>query len=360
MAQQKDPVVLTRGQVHTGRFGHFILGVLDPRSIEKLKTAEYQRGVRSEKKREGLVKKMGTSGKAATSAGPVSLSMRGDKYDVKPDGSVLIYSQVYIIDGQQRLRSGAAAFAKSGGTVDPTISVELYINMTEDMERELFTDTNTKQVKVSVNHNLRNLMYKSPGVTLMYDVSKDPTFAFMNAVQWGQDRAPHEVIPANTLCKVAAALHVQSGGTLSTKYEHVASSLDGLIDTIGAENVKKNVIMFFDIVDEIWGIRQIGQGERLYHYRDSVLRAMAYFFGFQKDMLWSRKKINMLDEDALSAARMFSFVSNPRYQELADGSTSGPGVDRLLAAFTQELNRTRAQGDRFILPPSRATERLSE
>lgn len=186
----------------------------------------------------------------------LTLGMRGQRFRETADGYVL-QDKVYCIDGGQRLRAMAMA-QKERPSLKISVGAKIYFGTTEDSENAMFCKLGTTQVRISASVLYRNKKKESAAANVLVSLNRDEEFALKERIAWDQTRGRGELLTGFTLCRIAGALHAHKGGSLrSSSVNDLAAGLDHLVAAIGEDNLRINMIRFFDAIDRCWNIRNL-------------------------------------------------------------------------------------------------------
>jgi ribosomal protein L35AE/L33A len=263
------------------RGGTIILrGVLDVDSLKHLKIGDYQREVMPLSPRHPLMKAM----KAGEPFPDVELGVRGESY-YENDSGFHIRDDTYIIDGLQRISAAIRFNSLFAGLPQPRIGSTIHFNTTREWERDRFDTLNTKSIRVSPGILLRNQKDKSPAMELLYDMSEEDTrFVLHKRVSWKQNMARSDLIGAMMLCRVVTSLHGHSGVPVrATTSNLMVQYLDQLVEVVGSQNIRMNLRLFFEVIDECWGIRQIQYKDHASQLKGTFLVVLAKIFSKHTD-----------------------------------------------------------------------------
>ncbi len=88
-----------------------------------------------------------------------------------------------------------------------------------------------------------------------------------------------------TLARIVGALHAHKGGGVkSTKVYELLIGLDSLIERIGEDALRGNVIRFFDAIDRCWTIRNLSGGrEARPHLKPAFMMTIAQLLSSYAD-----------------------------------------------------------------------------
>lgn len=227
-------------------------GVIDPEHLGRLRVADYQR--------EALPISALTSMWHAIGKGEsvpdLELAMRGHEFHSKDD-EFWLEDDVYIIDGQQRRNAALHALK-----IDPKLSVRvgamIHFGTTQQWERERFRILNMDRIRVSPNVLLKNMRHSHDSVLTLWGLShSDPKFALRGKVCWRQRVGQDELVTARALLVTAGSLHQHVAYVRARNIGDMAPTIDKQANLVGLQTWRQNVIEFFDLVDEAWGLRTV-------------------------------------------------------------------------------------------------------
>jgi len=214
----------------------------------------------------------------------ITIGMRGQRVRNAKDTYSLL-DRCYCINGGQRLFAAAAAI-KERPDLKIRLGAKVYTNTTEKFENELFCRMGTTQVKISPNILLRNKKKESRAAAALLSICNDANFALKGRIAWDQRKSRQELLGGYTFARVVGALHAHKGGALrSNSVYDLLRGMDALVERIGEDSVKGNVIRFFDGIDKCWSIRQLSgmRGEPRPHLRPPFLLTLAKLFSAYSD-----------------------------------------------------------------------------
>jgi hypothetical protein len=320
-----------------------LLGFLDlVSSIETLKHDWYQRRAGfSQVKIRQMVRDM----VAGASVPPITLGMRGDKFDVHNDSTVILNDPVYIIDGLQRW-SAAMLAMEQGAKV--RLAVHLYFNTEETFEIALFRELNTKRTGMAPSIHIRNEKSVSRIAGTLYGMSiNEPKFALLNRVCWDQRSEPEQhLINGMCLLVTTAALHhhhFRCSGL--TGVFHLLNLIDERVDLVGLQRTRENLVHFFDTVDTLWGIRSLRKAET--HLKSGWLITLARMFSDLTEFWKEDDKTLFVPAQLLRDLKRLD-PKDDEMARLAGGSKSAQEV--LYQMFLARLNKGKVNKliDRYV------------
>jgi len=231
----------------------------------------------------------------------ITIGMRGKRYTETKDGYTL-HDRCYCMDGGQRLYAAGMA-VQERKDLRITLGAKVFLNTTEEFENEMFCRLGTTQVRIAASVLLRNRKKKSTAANTLVQMNNVEAFALKSRVAWDQDPTRGDLISGFGLARVAGSLHAHKGGALrSTKLIDLADALDGLVTIIGQENLRTNLIRFFDTIDKVWNVRGLsgGRDEQRPHMNLDFLCLLARLFSAYSEF-WDgkeRHEFNCMDKYA--------------------------------------------------------------
>lgn len=296
-------------------------GWLDLPAMQNLRVGDYQREI-LETPRGGRKSSLLKALEANERLPDVMLGMRGEKYTQR-GGSMLLENDVYIIDGLQRV-SAIRKYAADNPdeATNMRIGAEVRFNTTRDSEKELFTILNVNRKAMSPAVLLRNERNNSNGIATAYGLSmSDKNFALYGKVCWEQQMHRGELLKALGFCQTCVTLHryAAPGGRQLTSATVIPGVMDRLAATVGLQNFRQNIFNFFEVVDEVWGLRGIKYKDRATHTRHNFLKEWAGVLSDHEDF-WDG---NRLVVDTAQKSKMKSFpIDDPTIIRLAGAGTA--------------------------------------
>lgn len=317
----------------------FVLrGVIDPESLSKLLAADYQREILPSSSVVEMEQAL-----ASAEVPDIDLGMRGERtrnITSSEDGEVFfLYDSVYIIDGLQRVTAAKNLVKKRNGRL-PRLGVVVHLNTTEEWERKRFHILNSDRVRLNSNVLLRNFRYNYPGVDAIYRMcEKTKDFVLHRKVSWHQRMKRQEVITAVSMLKVVAALHSQFGPGRSSKVADLARGWEKIFSNVGQRVSCKNIKLFYQIIDECWGLRNVAYRESSPQLKITFQIALANLFSNHLNF-WSGEKKNKFVVPAQIKKKLSLFqLMDPHIANLA--SSPGPARDILYTLLIDHVNRGR-------------------
>jgi hypothetical protein len=311
-------------------------GVIDPETIDALKVDSYQREVESLTYIEQIAR-----GYRTKSVADIDLGMRGGNYD-ESDGSFTLKDPVFIVDGFQRVTAARLALQQG---VRPLLGAALRFNTTYAWEKVRFQILNANRKRVSPNIHLRNLRSDFAVVELLYDLStREQGFPLYGRVGWQQNRRSSQLVSATTLLKCAGRLHARFGAGRSVTLSELVPSMQATLDRVGPATYRQNLLVFFGVMQECWGINRIVFTNQAAVLRGNFLDALARLLD-EHDEFWNDKQLAV---PPVVRRKLQSFpVGDPHVQLLASGGSSARlMLYDMLVAHVNSGRRTQRLGAR--------------
>ena len=260
-------------EIATSRGNQIVLrGVVDPESLDLLRVDEYQR----EALPLAALSKLWQALRDGESLPDIELGMRSENFDSVGDADFwLPGDKVYIIDGQQR-RNAALHILSLMPDLKVRLGAMIHFGTTRAWERERFKILNLDRTRVSANVLMRNMRHQSAAVLTLYGLCyNEPDFALFERVCWKQAQAQKELLSARTLATVVGALHAHRSPAFRNSLGELVPALDRQAQFVKLEVWRKNIIGFFDLVDQAWGLRSISLRELSLQIRATFLTQLA-------------------------------------------------------------------------------------
>lgn len=324
-------------------------GFLDIEGLSQLKVDDYQREVLKstgvKMQRRSRLEIAVTEGARLSS---IVLGMRGENFRTSGD-DLLLYDNVYVVDGLQRI-SAMAEVAEKQGPKGLLIGAEVRFATSKETEKELFHILNTRRTPMSPNILLRNARDKNKAILTLYGLSmSDSTSPLFERVQWTQRRNIGERVTALGVAQVANKLHYhvqyklkrQSGTAVrhtGAGAEGTMSTLDARANEIGLKTFRENVIEFFDVIDQTFGLKKIEYSELAVHLRVNFMLVLAQLFSDHSDF-WHNDNLRV---SAAHKSKLKTFpLDDPNVIKLAGGSnTTQPILYSLLKHHMDKGKKT--------------------
>ena len=322
--ETKEPVIVRLDQATLDDKGGQIVahGWLNLEALQNLRVGDYQREILEVARRKSSIR---DAVKNNVRLPDIMLGMRGQSYTSR-GGAMLLENDVFIIDGLQRvaaLRKHAADNPEDAAKI--RIGAEVRFDTTRDTEEALFTILNVKRRAMSPSVILRNKRNHSDGVATLYGLSlNDKSFALYGKVCWDQEMHRGELTTAVSFAKACITLfrHTAPGGRQISSSGALPKTLDAMANANGLNNFRANIMAFYEIMDEAWGLRGIKYTDRATHTRVNFMIQLAAVFSDHEDF-WDGNKLSL---DASQKFKLKSFpIEEPTIIRLA-GSGSAAGM----------------------------------
>jgi len=354
MLKKLTPVKILKPSLDDDKRQAVLRGIVSPGTLDSLRIdANYQREGLSSHGRRAIVRAFETRGKLPD----IVLGMRGDRFQIDDDGSVILIDPVYIIDGQQR-RNTALEYINKFPDEPVRLGATVHFNTDVGWERNLFHDLNLHQTKVSPNIILRNIKEESPLLATIYGLtSSDRDFALYGRVCWSHNMARGELISALSFVRLSLALHAHLAAVLRTSVKEIPSACNNLTKAVGLPMARANVKEFWGVVDECWGLRSVQYKERITHLRTTFLDALIRTFSGHLDF-WEGEGGRRLVVPTDLRRKLMKFpINDPEVMRLS--GSGGQAREMLRMLMIQHVNsgkRTRrltprdgyAFGDEYV------------
>jgi hypothetical protein len=318
--------------VETGEIKKILRGEIDTSTLRHLLTDDYQR----EALPLSQLKSILSAYEKREMVPDIELGMRGMRVREK-DGAFFLLDPTFIVDGLQRV-SGAKFHLMNKPEIPLHIGAAIRLNTTKEWERDRFRILNSKRLKVASNILLRNMRENSRMIATLITLSKnDKSFALCNKVNWEQHKKRGDYISAMTLCRIVGTLHSHKSPGRSANVDDVVRQLDKAADVVGVNTMRENIRLFFETVDECWGIRHIKYSERAPQIRHTFLIVLAKLLSDGKDF-WQGSEEKKLYVTQPLRDKMRKFKLLEPYIEHLCGS-GGKAGDELYKKFREHLDK---------------------
>lgn len=277
-----------------GRMAQVVRGTLLPQFMPEAKGViiipEYQRmEMTSGDKQADLMAALAPEGIGVP--GDLLACMRGESFHrVGQSEVVLETDSLYLLDGHQRI-AAARARLKAGQKVQP-LGIKILLGTAEEEEVKLFEQHNLYQTNVSSDVHLRN----SDTNPTIRDLHKFATTTEgFPKVRWDQQKVPGEQLKARMLFETTIVLHGYSPGK---PLDEILVALEEVGKKHGTTLVVQNVKAFFEVVEEIFGVRPDDERDDAVRvsklmYRLPLLCGLAKLFS-KYEQFWDKKSPNKL------------------------------------------------------------------
>lgn len=305
-------------------------GVIDPDTLDALQVAAYQREIESVRYIEDIAK-----GFETRSVADIDLGMRGGDYDEKA-GTFTLKDPVYIVDGFQRVTAAKTVMLRG---VRPVLGAAVRFNTTFAWEKERFHLLNAKRKRISPNVHLRNMRSDFAVVEMLHDLCRrEQGFPLHGRVCWQQNMRREHLVTAMTLLKCVGALHAHLGAGRLVRMEDLVAAMQATMDRVGKAAYRANVLVFFGVMQECWGISRIVYKDQATVLRGGFLDALARILDAH-DEFWNDRRLIVTPP---VRRKLASFpIADPHVQMLAgSGGTSRVLLHDMLLAHLNAGRRT--------------------
>ncbi len=304
-------------------------GTIAPSSLTSLLVDDYQRDILSAHKIDELV-----DAHRKGRVPDIELGMRGEHFEERASGLVILFNPIYIVDGLQRVTAGKKLM-QLDPDARPHIGATIHFNTTEPWERERFKVLNLKRTKLSPNVTLRNMRHDYSVADELYRMSTGSRsqFVMRGLVCWEQNMRNTELITASVFFKSVGMLHSHIGPGRSSNAVELTEGLQKIMATAGRNAMLSNIRLFYGLIDELWGVKTVAYRSGAIHLKQSFLLALARVFNDNLDF-WDGP---LLQIDTALKRRLSQFpITDPTVTNLASGSTSA--ISMLVQLMTDHLN----------------------
>lgn len=313
--------------------GIVLNGRLDPATLHRLKVdSEYQRPLGD---RPDIFEAL----KNGTIVPNIDIGVRGQDFDVDGD-DFLIRSPAYIIDGWQRV--GTARKLLEMIPEHPIrIFATVHFGTDAIWERHRFTELNKNVKKVSPSLHLRNMRDSNEAVLTLYGLSTNARdFALYHKVSWSQNMTRGELIPALLFAKVALRLHAHQTSLGGVTADAVSANLARAAKNLSLANFRKNVVTFFEVIDDCWGLRSIEFRHGAPQLKTQFLGQVARLFSGHLDFWDTNDRIFFVPADTRRKLAKFS-IQDPHVRNLCGaGGPAGNILYEMLCTHVDSGKRT--------------------
>lgn len=317
-----------------------VRGILDNETLVNLRTDFYQRELLPSASRKFIREALEKGDRLPD----VVLGMRGDSFGMIGK-DVLLKDDVFIIDGQQRIKTILEMVPKTKSP--PRLGAVIHLNTSVGWERDLFQKLNQYQQKVSPNILLRNNKEDHPLVATLYGLTNsDRQFVLYDRACWSQNMRRNHLVTASTLLMTSMNLHSHLAPTLSQGIARQVPSSDRLVRVAGLPVLRANIKTFWNLIDECWGIRRIHIKGGAPYMATGFLYVLAKFLSdhpafwagnrLEVDYLLRRKlaKFPITDPEIVRLTAAAGAARVTLYIHLVNHLNSGKRTKRLVARDT--------------------------
>lgn len=270
MTKQSRIDILHAALDEDGKKDIILRGVISPPSLRNLRVAPYQREVLPLSSLSELIRAI----RSRESLPDIQLGMRGQNFSVSGQDSFALLDPVYIIDGLQRV-TAVGEVLKTAPGFPVRLGATIHFDTTEEWERERFRILNVLRAKLSPNVLLRNLKEESEVMAAILGLCEDRGFVLKGRVCWGQRMQRVHLVTALVFMKVIGRLHAHAGPSRSVAYDKLALGITAVAEKIGLPTLLANIRVFFDLIDEAWGLREMKFKANAAYIRSTFLVALA-------------------------------------------------------------------------------------
>lgn len=348
------PVRILRPSLDDFRDTTVLRGVIDRDSLSELKCDFYQREKLPEGQRRDIQYALATG----MPLPDIEVGMRGDRFQVEEGegGAIFLVDPVFIIDGRQRvetLKEHIAEYPETKAALGTTV----HFNTTSTWERARFHILNTSRIKVSPSVLLRNIRDDSHGLATLYGLSRsDTAFAMYRRVCWAQNMARNELISGLSYVKTLMRLHSHLAPTRGAILAaSTPAMIDRIVDRTGLPIWRANAITFWNLIDELWGIRGLHQKTGTPYLMLTFLTVFADILSDHVDFWRQPDELRLYMDDSLKRKLKKFPVNDPEVLRLA--GSAGKARDALGYIMLTHINsgkRTRRlvpRNARATIPP---------
>jgi hypothetical protein len=304
-------------------------GVVDPLDLSTIKADKYQRETLAPTKIEVLKRALRTS-----RVPDIDLGMRGSSASEQViDGQIvwILDDDVYVIDGLQRKTAGEQLVDEG---IMPHIGALIHFDTNEAWERMRFEALNVGQTGLNSNIILRNLAEENAGAALMLDLTtSQPKFVLHDRVTWTQNMKRGEMITAITYYKTVGRLHSHLGPGRNEVKSLARSSMLKVIDRAGKGNFTSNVMSFFWLIEECFGISSVAYRKSATQLKTTFLLALAGVLSDHEDF-WDNNRL-VIPADLRRKLAKFP-INDPSVKAYA--SSAGMAIKTLEMLLVDHIN----------------------
>jgi len=328
LTDQRKPIRIINAALDEWEGDLVLRGSIAPESLPDLDIAEYQREVLSPAK----IDRLKVAHLARVRFPDVELSNRGLSY--KERGGVFFLADgVFVVDGQQRIVSAIQAMDERPDVL-PHLGAVIHFGHDEAWERKRFEVLNLTQTKVSSNVTLRNLRHEVTVAQVIYRLSTaDKSFVLYGKVTYGQNPAKSDLLSAVMLFKTIGMLHSHIGPGRANNAKELTAGLEQIMTTTGRNTFINNVRLFFEVIDDAWGVQRVAYRRTAAHLKATFLTALARLFSEHEDF-WAEETLQV---SAPIIRKLAKFpMDDPTVMALA--SSGGKATDHLFHLLVEHVN----------------------
>lgn len=299
-------------------------GDIDPETLEQILRPGYQREILQQAYINGLI----AAYRSGSNLPPaVDVAVRGSAFElVGGSGAYTIIGDIYIVDGLQRI-TAAKQLLQAGCA--PRVKADIHLGTDVAWERKRFLALNLKKTRVASNVILRDYADEHSGLECIRQLCSDPGFALCNRVSWGTYMGNENLVNALVLVKTALRLHAKFGAAHQSELEAVAQTVGKLMDEVGGDTMLNNVVTFFDVLDDAFGVRSVTNRATAIWLKSGFLYALADVIS-DYPAFWIGKQVRV-DKGLRKKIGMFG-ITDPtvRAMAISAGSSAVRELSRYL------------------------------
>jgi hypothetical protein len=230
--------------------------------------------------------------------------------------------------------------ADNPGKLPPPQGAKILFDTDWDSERDSFNTLGMTATRISANIFLRNERDKHPAIAAIYGLTRNAKLEspLFKRVGWNQRMAIGEIFTALLVVNVAAVLNrPPKVSTSANDGKKGMSALDKIAEDVGLQQFKDNVDTFFEVLDDVWGIRAIHYTQLATHIKRNFMIALAHVFATHTEF-WHGKRL-FVSSDIRGRLKSFP-TTDPTVSQL---SRSGSSVRPMLVSMIIEhLNKNKS------------------
>ena len=256
---------------------------------------------------------------------------------------ISMFGNAYIIDGWQRV-GNALRFLKDQPNRQIRMRACIHFGTDLTWEKDRFEKLNKNARRVSPNKLLSNMATGNLAIGALLRLSSSSEFALHKRVSWGQSMEKGDLITALTLAKIAMVIHSQSGGMESGNHEKLAAALNRAAESISLGIFRRNVISFFDLINENWPFAAIEYRIKAPQIKGTFLHMVARLFS-RHPCFWDSDQ-RILSVSADDRRKLAKFPLNDGHIAELAGS-SGQSRNILYRLLVDHMNSGRQRQNRL-------------
>jgi hypothetical protein len=325
-------------------------GVLDPATLANLKIDNYQREVQSAYQRRELLAGLERGDRFPD----IEVGMRGDHFEVSPDDAfAMLLDPTFIIDGWQRVYSCREHLDRHP-TANVRLGAVVRFNTTPEYERGRFAKLNMNRSRVAPSVLLRNFKEESHFLATLYGLTQQADFVLYGKVCWNQNKNRGEVITGASYVMLMFDMHYRfvPSSHLRGVIEHGAR----LVTRIGLPNVRHNAQVFWTLVHDAWGVREVSGRSASPQTRSTFLKTLARVLNDNQNFWQDAGTRLVIAPDFRKRFALFN-LNDPEVNRLCTGT--GSAAASLAFLILKHLDAGRRTG-RLQQWDERALARMNE